>query len=274
MKAQDMYAACVDELRSFVTGAGFSDVVIGLSGGIDSALVAAMAVDAFGAGHVHGILLPGPYSSSHSVDDALELAANLGIDAPVVSIDEPYRAFERALAGACGGSLSGLAAENTQARCRMVAIMALSNAHGWMMLNTGNKSEAMMGYSTLYGDTAGAFAPLGGLYKTEVYALARWRNAHARELGQRAPIPERSITKPPSAELAPDQEDERSLGVDYATLDRILVAAVEHGLSADAVAAQGFPLELVCRVLSRADSYAFKRALEPPFPQTRFYEAL
>ena len=277
---QTMYETCVDELRGFVRGAGFSDVVIGLSGGLDSAVVAAMAVDALGADHVHGVLLPGPYSSDHSVTDALDLADRLGIEAPVVSITEAYEAFARAIAPVCGGELAGLASENTQARCRMVVIMALSNAHGWMMLNTGNKSEAMMGYSTLYGDTAGAFAPIGGLYKTDVFACARWRNAHALEAGQVPPIPENIIAKPPSAELAPDQEDERSLGVDYPTLDAILIEAMErhegagsegHASAQDVSDALGLPFDQVKRVLDRADAYAFKRALEPPYPQVKFY---
>ncbi len=223
MQPCDMYRICTDELRDFVTGAGFADVVIGLSGGIDSSVVAVMAVDALGAGHVHGVLLPGPYSSEHSIVDAEELARNVRIDVRTVSICEPYEAFERVLARACGGELSGLAAENTQARCRMVCLMALSNAYGWMLVNTGNKSEAMMGYSTLYGDTAGAFAPLGGLYKTDVYALARWRNERALERGDVAPIPENVLLKAPSAELSLDQSDEGSLGIDYATLDRILI---------------------------------------------------
>ena len=271
MDPREMYTTCVDELRKFVHGARFSDVVIGLSGGIDSALVAAMAVDAFGFEHVHGVMLPGPYSSAHSVDDARALAANLGIEAPLVSITEPYEAFVRALDPVCGGALAGLASENTQARCRMVVIMALSNAYGWMMLNTGNKSEAMMGYSTLYGDTAGAFAPMGGVYKTDVYAMARWRNEEARAAGEVPPIPENTLSKPPSAELAPDQEDEKSLGVDYPTLDRILIAAMEHGQSAEEIAGQGFDREQVDRVLARAASYAFKRALEPPYPQVKFY---
>ena len=272
MDPRSMYTVCVDSLRDFVRAAGFSDVVIGLSGGIDSAVVAVMAVDAFGAEHVHGVMLPGPYSSTHSVSDSQELAANLGIDAPVISINKPYEAFERIMGPSCGGELSGLAAENTQARCRMIAIMALSNAHGWMMLNTGNKSEAMMGYSTLYGDTAGAFAPMGGLYKTDVYAVARWRNEQAVSEGKVAPIPENIITKPPSAELAPDQEDERSLGIDYPTLDGILVAAMEHGKAAEDIASdQGIDLVQVQRILARAKSYAFKRALEPPFPQVKFY---
>lgn len=269
---QVMYEACARALRDFVRGAGFTDVVIGLSGGIDSAVVAVMAVDALGADHVHGVLLPGPYSSDHSVADALDLAERLGIEAPIVSITEAYEAFAKALAPTCEGGLSGLAAENTQARCRMVAIMALSNAYGWMMLNTGNKSEAMMGYSTLYGDTAGAFAPMGGLYKTDVFACARWRNAHAEQAGLTAPIPENIISKPPSAELAPDQEDERSLGIDYPTLDAILIEAMERGADAQDVSERlSLPLDQVERVLARADSYAFKRALEPPYPQVKFY---
>ena len=176
MEPLEMYDACTAALGSFLRDAGFSEVVIGLSGGMDSSLVAVMAADALGAAHVHGVMLPGPYSSESSIDDAEALAANLGIEVRTVSICEPFEAFESVLARACGGALSGLAAENTQARCRMVCLMALSNAHGWLMLNTGNKSEACMGYSTLYGDTAGAFAPLGGVYKTDVFAMARARN--------------------------------------------------------------------------------------------------
>ena len=173
MNPQQMYEACTAALGAFVRSAGFTDVVIGLSGGMDSTLVAVMAHDALGADHVHGVMLPGPYSSESSIDDAEALAANLGISNITVPICEPFEAFEAVLARACGGALIGLAAENTQARCRMVCLMALSNAHGWLMLNTGNKSEAAMGYSTLYGDTAGAFAPLGGVYKTDAFAMAR-----------------------------------------------------------------------------------------------------
>ncbi|MBQ3106875.1 MAG: NAD(+) synthase [Eggerthellaceae bacterium] len=266
MDVAEKYRACVEALREFMQGAGFTDVVIGLSGGIDSAVTAVMCVDAVGANHVHGVLLPGPYSSDHSREDALELAANLGISTETISICEPYAAFERALGSACGGALEGLPAENTQARCRMVALMALSNAHGWMLVNTGNKSESCMGYSTLYGDTAGAFAPLGGLYKTDVYAVGRWRNGSSS-----GPIPERTFTKPPSAELAPDQQDEKSMGVDYATLDRILEAHVERGMTAEEVARQGFDVDLCRSIVRRTASYAFKRAQEPPYPQAKFY---
>ncbi len=263
------YARCVEATAAFVRGAGFTDVVIGLSGGIDSSLVAVMATDALGAGHVHGMLLPGPYSSESSLVDARELADNLGLPVMTVPIDGPYQAFAQALRAATGEPLCGLAAENTQARCRMVCIMAVSNARGWMMLNTGNKSEAAMGYSTLYGDTAGAFAPIGGVYKTDVFALARWRNAEAAACGEVPPIPENVLVKPPSAELAPGQEDETSLGIDYATLDAILVAFVELGKSIDEIAGEGHARSQVEQVVSRYEAYAFKRALEPPYPEVR-----
>lgn len=271
MDVSQKYQACAQALSDYAAGAGFQDVVIGLSGGIDSSVVAALCVDVFGAQHVHGVLLPGPYSTDHSVADAEELAYNLGIRTRTISIKEPYEAFARVLADACGGALEGLASENTQARCRMVCLMALSNAHGWMLVNTGNRSEAMMGYSTLYGDTAGAFAPIGGLYKTDVYALARWRNQKAAAVGQVPPIPENVLVKPPSAELAPGQQDERSMGVEYAELDRILEAHFDRGLSAEDIAAQGHDLAKVQGILKRVRSYEFKRAMEPPFPDAPFY---
>lgn len=272
MTPEDMYCVCCEALADYVHSAGFADVVIGLSGGMDSSLVAVMAVDALGASHVHGVLLPGPYSTEHSVDDAEELARNLGIDHRTVSICEPFEAFEHVLARACGGQLKGLAAENTQARCRMVCLMALSNAHGWMMLNTGNKSEAQMGYSTLYGDTAGAFAPLGGVYKTDVYAMARWRNRKEVENGHEGPVPVNVFVKPPSAELAPGQSDERSLGIDYDSLDALLIGVLEQGKSLEEMATL-LQMDVVRarNILARAKSYAFKRALEPPYPQAKFY---
>lgn len=267
MDAASAYRFCVDALRDFVAGAGFEDVVIGLSGGIDSSLVAVMATDALGAQHVHGVMLPGPYSSDESLEDAEALAANLGIGAVTIPITEPYKAFAHAISHATGEALGGLAAENTQARCRMVCIMALSNARDWMMLNTGNKSEAAMGYSTLYGDTSGAFAPIGGLYKTEVFALVRWRNKLASDEGKVPPVPENVLVKPPSAELSPNQVDEASMGIDYKTLDAILLRLVEAGESVDQVAAAGFPRTQVSMVANRYKSYAFKRAIEPPFPE-------
>ncbi len=273
MEPQEMYDSCVSELKSFVDAAGYSDVVIGLSGGIDSSVVTAMAVDAFDAEHVHGVMLPGPYSSEHSISDAEELASNLDIDTTTVSICEPFEAFENALANACRGELAGVAAENTQARCRMICIMALSNTYNWMMLNTGNKSEAMVGYSTLYGDTAGAYAPIGGLYKSDVYAVARFRNDQAQFKDELPPIPENVLEKPPSAELSFGQSDEDCLGITYAMLDRILVMAMEKKLSVEEIVSEGgFSTDQVKSVLDRVERYAYKRALEPPFPQTDFYE--
>lgn len=264
MHIGEKYGVCVDGLASFAHGIGMSDAVIGLSGGIDSSLVACMCVDAFGADHVHGYMLPGPYSSEHSLVDAQELAFNLGMRAERISIDKPFEAFVDVLGDHCIMA-RGLAAENTQARCRMVVLMALSNAHGWMMVNTGNKSEAMMGYSTLYGDTAGAFAPIGGLYKTDVFAMSRWVNEKALTEGRVAPIPEHVLIKPPSAELAPDQRDEDTLG-SYAELDRLLIDYAEHGMGREELVAAGYDADEVQRVAGRVDAYAFKRALEPPFP--------
>lgn len=275
MKAKQRYNSCVRFLKNYVSTAGFSDVVVGLSGGIDSALVAVMCVDAFGADHVHGVLLPGPYSSDHSIDDAQALAANLAISAQIISITEPYEAFDRVLRQSQeaegNNALEGLAAQNVQARCRMVCLMALSNLHGWMMINTGNKSEALMGYSTLYGDMAGAVAPLGGLYKTDVYELARWRNEQDAQVGRAPSIPQNTIDKAPSAELAPDQLDEKAMGIGYEQLDRILTSLVEEGRAPQEVALQGFDLEEVRRIDASAKAAAFKRQYEPPYPDEGLY---
>lgn len=276
MDAFEKYDACVAALRAFAHQAGFTECVVGLSGGIDSALCAVLCVDAFGASSVHGVLLPGPYSSVHSVEDAEDEARTLGIDYQVLSIAEPYQAFAELLAEPCGEAWDNLPSQNTQARCRMVCLMALSNAHGWMLVNTGNKSEAMMGYSTLYGDTAGAFAPIGGLYKTDIYALSRARNERARTADLPEPIPARVLVKPPSAELAPGQEDESSLGIDYATLDAILIRYFEWGWEAERIASEGLSgskdVSEVRQIIERAQRFAFKRALEPPYPSARFYD--
>lgn len=261
---QEQYRACVEGLKGFAQGIGATDVVIGLSGGVDSSLVACICVEALGADHVHGYMLPGPYSTDHSLKDARDLADNLGMKAEAISIAEPYRAFADQLSAHCNME-RGLAAENTQARCRMVTLMALSNAYGWMLVNCGNKSEAMMGYSTLYGDTAGAYAPIGGLYKTDVFAICRLLNENAREEGRVEPIPQNVILKPPSAELAPDQFDEDTLG-SYDELDRMLVDHVERGMDAKALVAAGYDSAEVDRITKRVASYAFKRALLPPCP--------
>lgn len=263
-EASEIYGVCVSALKQFVGKAGFTEVVIGLSGGIDSSVVAVMAVDAFGAENVHGVLLPGPFSSKDSVDDALALAGNLGIDTMTFSINGAYEAFSSEFENVTGKALEGLASENTQARCRMVYLMALSNSEGWMMLNTGNKSEAAMGYSTLYGDTAGAFAPIGDVYKTEVFEIAKWRNKKAKKDGEIAPIPKRVIAKPPSAELSSEQTDEKSMGISYEDLDAILIAYLEDKMNSFDIEALGHSPEKVEMVLNRYISYAFKRAMEPP----------
>lgn len=264
MNQQEVVQSIVGQLQEFAEGAGFTDCVLGLSGGLDSSVVAALCVAAFGAEHVHGYMLPGPYSSAEAREDAQALAKNLGLEIESIAITQVYQVLGRELAPHTGGSFDGLASENTQARLRMVALMALSNAHGWMLVNTGNRSEAWMGYSTLYGDTAGAFAPIGGLYKTEVYELAEWLNAQAHEQGGGALIPQRVLEKPPSAELAEGQTDEEGLGVAYPELDRILIGYFEHGQSIESLASETMPETEVQRIIARAESYEYKRALLPP----------
>ena len=253
------YTALVTATRDYVRKNGFSDVVVGLSGGIDSALVAAIATDALGAEHVHGVLMPGPYSSEGSVSDSLDLARNLGISTVTLPIGEPVEAVHAQLAEACGGEVRGLAAENLQARMRMIYLMTLSNAYGWMVLNTSNKSEAAMGFSTLYGDTCGAYAPLANMYKTRVFDLARWRAA------QSPSIPEAIILKPPSAELYPDAKDEDRLPP-YDVLDQILQLHIEGGKSATQIAMEGFDADTVSRVLATTKANEYKRAQEPLGP--------
>ncbi len=258
------HESIVAQLRDFADKARFTDCVIGLSGGLDSSVVAAVCVCAFGCDAVHGVLMPGPYSSADSTEDALELARNLGISTESVSITEAYRAFSDALDPVMGADFAGVASENTQARCRMIVLMALSNAYGWMLVNTGNKSEAYMGYSTLYGDTAGAFAPIGGMYKTHVFEYARYLNGVFAAAGEASPVPQRVIDKPPSAELAPGQTDEKSLGIGYAELDRILAGFFDEGSSVADLANDATPLDQVEAVVGRAQRYAYKRMQLPP----------
>ncbi len=248
--------------RDYVRKNGFSDVVVGLSGGIDSALVATLATDALGPAHVHGVAMPGPCSSPGSVADARALAENLGLDIEEVPIDGPLAAFHEALGAACGGSVEGLAAENLQARIRCVHLMTLANAHGWLVLNTGNKSEAAVGFSTLYGDTAGAFAPIGDLYKSEVYALARWRAAKSPS------IPQASIDKAPSAELYPGARDDDRLPP-YDVLDAVLFDHIEGELGAKALVEAGHDAAVVKQVLRQVQASEFKRRAEPPAPHVQ-----
>lgn len=256
-----LWASICQQTSSFVGTAGFSDVIVGLSGGIDSSMVAAVACQALGPSHVHGVLMPGPYSSEGSVRDAEELARRLEMPTQLFSITESFKVFASEYRYAFGAPLAGLAAENTQARLRMVALMALSNAQGWLVLNTGNFSEAALGYSTLYGDMVGAFAPLGALYKTEVFALAHWLDDEAKREGKVPPIPDEVLTKPPSAELAEGQSDEASLGMTYADLDEALSAMLDEGISAADIS------PFTEEVWRRYQANEFKRTLEPPFAQ-------
>ncbi len=251
------YAALVVGLRDYVRKNGFASVLLGLSGGIDSALVATIACDAIGADRVHGIALPSQYSSDHSVTDAYDLAERTGLAIRTISIAPMVEAFQDQL------SLTGLAEENLQARVRGTTLMAVSNAEGHLVLATGNKSELSVGYSTIYGDAVGGFAPIKDVPKTLVWQLARWRNDEAVAAGQRPPIPSNSITKPPSAELRPGQQDSDSLP-DYATLDALLAEYVDADAGADDLVAHGFAPDLVDRVTLLTDRAEYKRRQYPP----------
>jgi NAD+ synthase (glutamine-hydrolysing) len=235
----------------------FSDVVIGLSGGIDSSVVAAVAVDALGAEHVTGVLMPSRYSSDHSITDAEELAANLGIRTMTIPIEAAHGAFLDLLAEAFAGAEPGLAGENLQARIRGTLLMTLSNKFNWLVLTTGNKSEMATGYSTLYGDMAGGFAVIKDVEKTLVYRLAQWRNR------DRIVIPQNVLEKPPSAELAPGQVDADSLPP-YDVLDSILEGYVEGDRSVTELEADGFDPATVRRVARLVDLSEYKRRQAPP----------
>ncbi len=253
----EMWQALVMGLRDYVGKNGFRSVVLGLSGGIDSALVAAIAIDALGAKRVNGVAMPSKYSSGHSVEDAQAMADATGIHFRITPIASMVDAFMDNVV------LKGLAEENLQARVRGTTLMGISNQEGHLVLATGNKSELAVGYSTLYGDAVGGFAPIKDIYKTDVWALARYRNAVALERGEVPPIPERSITKEPSAELRPDQKDSDSLP-DYPLLDQVLRAYVDEDHGYEALLAQGFDAELVRRVISLVDKAEYKRRQYPP----------
>ena len=254
---EEIWNAIVVGLRDYVAKNGFTSVLVGLSGGIDSALVAALAVDALGPDRVHGVGMPSKYSSDHSLADARQMAANTGLGFRVVEIQKMVDAYINEL------SLTGLAEENVQARVRGTTLMGLSNQEGHLVLATGNKSELACGYSTLYGDAVGGYAPIKDIYKTDVWALSRWRNQVAREAGETPPIPENSITKEPSAELRPDQKDSDSLP-EYEILDRVLKAYVDDDLGRDALIAAGFDKDLVMRVIGLVDRAEYKRRQYPP----------
>ncbi|WP_411111824.1 NAD+ synthase [Streptomyces sp. c-19] len=254
---EEVYSALVIGVRAYVAKNGFRSVLVGLSGGIDSALVAAIACDALGAANVYGVSMPSKYSSDHSRGDAAELARRTGLNYRTVSIEPMFDAYMGAL------GLTGLAEENLQSRLRGTTLMAISNQEGHIVLAPGNKSELAVGYSTLYGDSVGAFGPIKDVYKSTVFRLARWRNRAAEERGQVPPIPESSITKPPSAELRPGQVDTDSLP-DYDVLDAILALYVDQDQGRDAIVAAGFDEELVTRTLRMVDTAEYKRRQYPP----------
>ena len=253
----EVYGALVVGLRDYVVKNGFRSVLLGLSGGIDSALVAAIACDALGPDRVFGVALPSAYSSEHSVADAYDLAARTGASIRTVPIAPMVDAYQGAL------HLTGLAEENLQARVRGTTLMALSNAEGHLVLATGNKSELSVGYSTIYGDAVGGFAPIKDVPKTLVWELARWRNAEAEAQGATPPIPPNSIEKPPSAELRPGQKDTDSLP-DYDLLDQLLERYVAGDHSAVDLVAAGFDADLVERILRLTDLAEYKRRQYPP----------
>ena len=254
---EEIWQALVIGLRDYVEKNGFRSVVVGLSGGIDSALVAAIAIDALGVKRVNGVAMPSKYSSDHSISDAQALADATGIHFRTVAIAPMVDAYMNNLV------LKGLAEENLQARVRGTTLMGISNQEGHLVLATGNKSELAVGYSTLYGDAVGGFAPIKDIYKTDVWALARWRNEVAGKRGEAAPIPVNSIEKEPSAELRPDQKDSDSLP-DYLLLDRVLTAYVDDDQGSEALIAAGFDEALVRRVIAMVDKAEYKRRQYPP----------
>jgi len=247
----------VSPIFDYIEKNGFRSVVLGLSGGIDSSLVAAIAVDALGAKRVNGVAMPSKYSSAHSIEDAQVFATNTGIHFRTVAISPMVDSYMENL------TLKGLAEENLQARVRGTTLMGISNQEGHIVLATGNKSEIAVGYSTLYGDAVGGYAPIKDIYKTDVWALASWRNAKAIAAGEVAPIPERSITKEPSAELRPDQKDSDSLP-DYELLDKVLMRYVDGDEGFDSLIAAGFDSALITRIIGLVDKAEYKRRQYPP----------
>ena len=247
-----VWNALVLGLRDYVRKNGFKSVVLGLSGGIDSAVCAVIAADAIGADNVFGVSMPSMYSSDHSKSDAEDLAERIGCHYRTETIEAMVEAFEGQL------NLDGLASENLQARMRGVILMALSNAEGHLTLTTGNKTELAVGYSTIYGDSVGGFAPIKDVEKTRVWRLAEWRNSFAAANGQTPPIPSNSISKPPSAELRPGQVDQDSLP-DYAILDALLELYVEQGAGRDEIISAGFDEVTVDRIIGLVDRAEWKR---------------
>ncbi|MDN5727603.1 MAG: NAD+ synthase, partial [Propionibacteriales bacterium] len=261
---EEIWLALRTGLGDYCAKNGITDVWLGVSGGIDSTLVAVLACDALGAEHVHGISNPSEYSSEHSRSDARELADRTGLDYSTIPIKSMVDSFEAEL------DLDGVAAENLQARVRGVIWMAQSNQHGpSIVLANGNKSELAVGYSTIYGDAVGGYAPIKDVFKTQVWELARWRNQYAVDRGETPPIPENTITKEPSAELRPGQKDTDSLPP-YEVLDKILDHYVESDLSLDEILSQGYDAELVQKVVRLVDGAEYKRRQYPPGTKISF----
>jgi len=261
-ECEEVYEALVLATRDYVEKNGFSEVLVALSGGVDSSLVATVAVDAIGAERTHGVLLPSRYSSDGSVDDALALAANLGIDTRTVEIEPAHAILLEMLEPVLGGATPGLAAENLQARIRGIVVMGLSNQFGWLVLTTGNKSEMAVGYATLYGDMAGGFAVIKDVPKLLVYELCRHRNA----AGDTPVVPLSVLEKPPSAELRPGQRDDDSLPP-YAILDPILHGYVELDRTPDELVDEGFAVDVVRKVVELVDRAEYKRRQAAPGPR-------
>jgi NAD+ synthase (glutamine-hydrolysing) len=256
---QEIYAALCLGVRDYADKNGFEHVVFGISGGIDSALVAMVAADALGPERVTAVVMPSPYSSDATQDDARAIARNLGINLIDLSIAEPMKAYEGILGEVFAESEPDITEENLQARIRGNLLMALSNKFGWLVLTTGNKSEMSVGYATLYGDMAGGFAVLKDVFKGRVYSLVRWRNEDAgREL-----VPASVLERPPSAELRYEQSDQDSLPP-YEILDAILEGYVEQDLDAEELIRRGLPEEDVRRVLRLVDLAEYKRRQAPP----------
>ncbi|AVO35280.1 NAD+ synthase [Ottowia oryzae] len=257
----DLWDALVLGLRDYVRKNGFKTVALGLSGGIDSAVVLALAVDALGKDNVHAVMMPSPYTAGISLEDAQDMARRVGVRYDVLSIVPEFEAFKASLQPLFGGKPEDTTEENIQARIRGVMLMALSNKHGHLILTTGNKSEYAVGYCTLYGDMCGGFAPIKDVVKTKVFELARWRNAHDPFKTGLDPIPERIITRPPSAELRPDQTDQDSLPP-YEVLDAIIERYMENDVSVAEVVAEGFQpadVEQVARLI-RINEYKRQQA--------------
>jgi NAD+ synthase (glutamine-hydrolysing) len=255
----EVYTALTVGLRDYVAKNGFEHVVLALSGGIDSALVALIAVDALGADRVSVVVMPSPHSSPETQEDARTIAANLGVELIEIPIAEPMQAYTGALAPNFEGTQPGLAEENVQARIRGNLVMALSNKFGWLVLTTGNKSELSVGYATLYGDMAGGFAVIKDVFKTLVYRLVRWRN----EQEDSELVPSSVLERPPSAELRPDQLDQDALPP-YETLDPILEAYVERDEGVEALVGEGMDEEMVREVVRLVDRAEYKRRQAPP----------